>query len=224
MVLSDGIPEVGDPVPPLPLGEVPAHPPLGGVDGCWVSRTGYSGELGYEVFCPAEGAERLWRALLDAGAHMGIRPYGLTAVESLRIESGLIFLGYDYFQGVTSPFHMNLDRMIKLDKKEFVGRDALRAEHDAGITHRMVTLVIGGEEAPDYNSPVVRNGRHVGKLTSPSAGRSPTVDRLIGMACIEAELAQAGTQVDVTMADGRLVPAIVDRYPIYDPEKARPRG
>ena len=158
------------------------------------------------------------------GAHMGIRPYGLAAVESLRIESGLIFLGYDYFQGVTSPFHMNLDRMIKLDKEKFVGRKALRAEAEAGITHRMVTLVIGGEEAPDYNSPVVRGGRHVGKLTSPSAGRSPTVDRLIGMACIEAELAQHGTQVEVTMADGRLVPAIVDRYPIYDTGKERPRG
>ncbi len=88
----------------------------------------------------------------------------------------------------------------------------------------MVTLVLGGEEAPDYNSPVVRGGRHVGKLTSPSAGRSPTVDRLIGMACIETELAQAGTQVEVTMPDGRLVPAIVDRYPIYDPDKTRPRS
>jgi aminomethyltransferase len=201
------------------------HPiTVGGVEGCWVSRTGYSGEVGFEVFCPADGAESLWRALLDAGAHMGIRPYGLAAVESLRIESGLIFLGYDYFQGVTSPFHMNLDRMIKLDKEKFVGRKALRAEAEAGVTHRMVTLVIGGEEPPDYNSPVVRGGRHVGKLTSPSAGRSPTVDRLIGMACIEAELAQHGTQVDVTMADGRLVPAIVDRYPIYDTEKTRPRG
>jgi aminomethyltransferase len=201
------------------------HPiAVGGVDGCWVSRTGYSGELGYEVFCPAEGAETLWRALLDAGAHMGIRPYGLAAVESLRIESGLIFLGYDYFQGVTSPFHMNLDRMIKLDKAEFVGRAALAAEAEAGVTHRMVTLVIGGEEAPDYGSPVVRGGRHVGKLTSPSAGRSPTVDRLIGMACIETELAELGTQVEVTMADGRLVPAIVERYPIYDPQKERPRG
>jgi aminomethyltransferase len=201
------------------------HPiTVGGVEGCWVSRTGYSGEIGYEVFCPVEGAETLWRSLLDAGAHMGIRPYGLAAVESLRIESGLIFLGYDYFQGVTSPFHMNLDRMIKLDKEKFVGRKALRAEAEAGITHRMVTLVLGGEEAPDYNAPVVRGGRHVGKLTSPSAGRSPTVDRLIGMASIETELAQHGTQVEVTMADGRLVPAIVDRYPIYDPEKARPRG
>ena len=112
---------------------------------------------------------------------MGIRPYGLAAVESLRIESGLIFLGYDYFPGVTSPFHMSLDRMIKLDKGDFHGKQALQAEADAGITHRMVTLVVAGEEAPDYGAPVYSNGRGVGKLTSPSAGRSPTVDKVIGM-------------------------------------------
>ena len=66
---------------------IPQPITVGGVEGCWVSRTGYSGEIGYEVFCPAEGAESLWRALLDAGAHMGIRPYGLAAVETLRIEA-----------------------------------------------------------------------------------------------------------------------------------------
>ena len=70
----------------------------------------------------------------------------------------------------------------------------------------------------------MRNGRHVGKLTSPSAGRSPTVDRLIAMACIETELAVPQTQVEVVMADGRAVPAIVDSFPIYDPEKTRPRS
>jgi glycine cleavage system aminomethyltransferase T len=88
----------------------------------------------------------------------------------------------------------------------------------------MVTLVIAGEEAPDYGSPVTRLGREVGKLTSPSAGRSPTVERVIGMACIEAELAEVGTSLEVTLPDGRTVPALVETYPIYDPEKKRPRA
>ena len=144
-------------------------------------------------------------------------------MESLRIESGLIFIGYDYFPAYTSPFHMNLDRMIKLDKPDFLGKDALVAEHAAGITHRMVTLVIAGEEAPDYNTPVYRHGREVGRLLSPSAGRSPTVDRMIGMACIESELTEVGTPLEVALSDGRTVPALVDQYPIYDPEKKRPR-
>jgi aminomethyltransferase len=202
------------------------HPvTVGGVEGCFVSRTGYSGELGFEVFCPPEGAEKLWQALLDQGASVGIRPYGLTAVESLRIEAGLVFIGFDYFPGVTSPYHMNLDRMIKLDKPgDFIGKAALQAEFDAGPTHRMVTLVIAGEESPDYGAPVVSAGRGVGKLLSPSAGRSPTVDKLIGMASIETELTALGTQVEVTMPDGRLVTAVVDAFPIYDPEKTRPRS
>jgi glycine cleavage system T protein len=201
------------------------HPvTVAGCDGCWVSRTGYSGELGYEIYCSPAHAETIWQALLDQGAALGIRPYGLEAVESLRIEAGLIFIGYDYFPGHTSPFHMNLDRTIKLDAGDFVGRDALRAELDAGITHRMVTLSIPGEEAPDYGSPVTRSGREVGKLTSPSAGRSPTVGRVIGMACIEAELTDVGTQVEVTLPDGRILPARVETYPIYDPEKTRPRA
>jgi aminomethyltransferase len=203
---------------------IPRPVRIAGVDGCWLARTGYSGELGYEVYCPPEGAEQLWQALLDQGAGLGIRPYGLAAVESLRIESGLIFIGFDYFPGATSPFHMNLDRLIKLDAGDFYGRDALRAELEAGVTHRLVTLVVHGEEAPDYNTPVIRHGRQIGKLTSPSAGRSPTIDRIIGMACLEQEHTALGTQVEVTLPDGRTAPAVVDVFPIYDPEKRRPRS
>jgi aminomethyltransferase len=197
---------------------------IGGVPGCLVSRTGYSGELGYEIYTSPENAERLWSALLDPGQALGIRPYGLAAVESLRVESGLIFIGFDYFPAHSSPFHMNLERMIKLDKPDFHGKDALVAEHGEGITHGMVTLVIAGEEAPEYNSPVYRHGREVGRLLSPSAGRSPSVDRLIGLACIELELTEVGTPLEVALTDGRMVPALVDRYPIYDPEKTRPRA
>ncbi|MDX6546040.1 MAG: aminomethyltransferase, partial [Gaiellales bacterium] len=203
---------------------IPEPVTICGVDGCWLARTGYSGELGYEVYVPTADAERVWQGLLDQGAAIGIRPYGLAAVESLRIEAGLIFLGYDYFPGVTSPFHVNLDRMVKLDKADFHGKAALAAELEAGITHRMVTLVIAGEDAPDYNTPVYSNGRGVGKLTSPSAGRSPTVDKLIAIACIESQLTELGTQVEVALADGRLVPALVAEYPIYDPSKTRPRS
>ena len=197
---------------------------IGGVEGCYLARTGYSGELGYEIYVPKAGAEALWQALLDEGASRGIRPYGLAAVESLRIESGLIFIGYDYFQGLTSPFHMNLDRTINLETGDFVGKDALVAELAAGITHRLTTLVIAGNEAPDYGADVFVNGRGVGRLTSPSAGRSPSIDRLIGIACLEADIAEPGNRVEVALPDGRLVPAYTDTFPIYDPEKKRPRS
>ncbi len=197
---------------------------IGGIPGCYLARTGYSGELGYELYCAPEHAEALWQGLLDHGASRGIRPYGLAAVESLRIESGLIFIGYDYFQGLTSPFHMNLDRTINLETGDFVGKAALQAELEAGITHRLTSLVIAGDESPDYGADVFVNGRGVGRLLSPSDGRSPTVDRLIGMACLEAEYSEPGSRVEVALADGRLVPAYTDVFPIYDPEKKRPRS
>jgi aminomethyltransferase len=197
---------------------------IGGIAGCYLARTGYSGELGYEIYVPKAGAEALWQELLNEGASRGIRQYGLAAVESLRIESGLIFIGYDYFQGLTSPFHMNLERTINLETGDFVGKQALVDEQAAGITHRLTTLVVAGNEAPDYGADVFVNGRGVGKLLSPSAGRSPSVDRLIGMACIEIELTEPGNRVEVALPDGRLVPAYTDTYPIYDPEKRRPRS
>jgi len=197
---------------------------LGGVPGCYLARTGYSGELGFEIYVPKEHAEALWQALLDHGAARGIRPYGLAAVESLRIEAGLIFIGYDYFQGLTSPFHMNLERTINLETGDFVGKAALQAELAAGITHRLTTLVVAGNEAPDYGADVFVNGRGVGKLLSPSQGRSPSVDRLIGLACLEIELTEPGNRVEVALPDGRLVPAYTDTFPIYDPEKKRPRS
>jgi len=203
---------------------IPEPITIGGVPNCILARTGYSGEIGYEIYVEPQYAERLWQALLDQGASLGVKPYGLAAVESLRIESGLIFIGFDYFPGATSPFHMNLDRTINLETGDFVGKAALQAELDAGVTHRMTTLVIAGEESPDYGAEVFRHGRMVGRVTSPSAGRSPTVDRLIAMACIEADLVEAGTRVDVVLPDGRTVAAATDQYPIYDPEKKRPRS
>jgi aminomethyltransferase len=171
---------------------------IAGIDGCYLARTGYSGELGYEIYVPKGAAEALWQALLDHGASLGIRQYGLAAVESLRIESGLIFIGYDYFPGLTSPFHMNLERTINLETGDFEGKQALVNELAGGITHRLTTLVVAGNEAPDYGADVFVNGRGVGKLLSPSDGRSPSIDRL--------------------------VPAYTDTFPIYDPEKKRPRS
>ena len=119
---------------------------------------------------------------------------------------------------------MNLDRTISLDTGDFLGKQALVDELAAGITHRLTTLVVAGEDAPDYGAEVFVDGRNVGTLLSPSAGSSPSVDLLIGMACIEADLVAAGTRVQVALPDGSLAEATTDAYPIYDPEKKRPRS
>jgi glycine cleavage system aminomethyltransferase T len=192
----------------------PEQAEVGGVP-CWVSRTGYSGELGYELFCSPEGAEQLWDAVVGAGA----RPYGLAAVETLRIESGLLFFGRDYFQHETSPYDVGLDRLVRLDKAEFHGMKALAAEAESP-PNRFVTLVVDGP-VPAYGAAVTRTGERVGTVTSPCA--SPTLGKVIGLTVLRADVARDGETVEVAVEDGR-VPATVAPVPLYDPEKKRPRA
>jgi aminomethyltransferase len=183
---------------------------------CWVSRTGYSGELGYEIFCESDYAEELWGVLTQAGA----KPYGLAAVETLRIESGLIFIGYDYFQHETDPFDVSLDKVIRLDTGDFCGKAAL-AETAKNPPRRMVTLVLEGSEVPEYGAAVTKGGEPAGTLTSPC--ESPTLGNVIGMAVLETRFARKGESVEVALVDGT-APATVGDFPIYDPQKTRPRS
>ena len=193
----------------------PEQVEVGGVP-CWVSRTGYSGELGFELFCSPEGAEQLWEAVVGAGA----RPYGLAAVETIRIESGLIFIGYDYFPGETSPYDMSLDKMIRFDGPDFCGKDALAAEA-AGPPRRLVTLVLDGDDVPEYGAAVTKGGAPVGTLTSPC--ESPTLGKVIGLAVLDSGCAAVGERVEVALGDGT-AQATVATLPVYDPDKARPRA
>jgi aminomethyltransferase len=193
---------------------LPDQVEVGGVP-CWVSRTGYSGELGFELFCQPDDAEQLWDAVVGAGA----KPYGLAAVETIRIESGLIFIGYDYFQGETSPYDMGLDAMIRLDQGDFHGKEALVAEA-ASPPNRFVTLVVDGP-LPEYGAAVTKGGEQVGTLTSPC--ESPTLGKVIGLTVLRSDLAREGEQVEVAV-EGGTAPAIVASLPIYDPGKTRPRS
>jgi aminomethyltransferase len=183
---------------------------------CWVSRTGYSGELGYEIFTDPDYAEELWDTLTGAGA----KPYGLAAVETLRIESGLIFIGYDYFQHETDPFDMSLDKVIRLDKGEFHGKQTL-AETAKSPPRRLVTLALEGSEVPEYGAAVTKDGGAAGTLTSPC--ESPTLGQVIGMAVLETRFAKEGEQVEVALGDDTATATVSD-FPIYDPEKTRPRS
>ena len=183
----------------------------------WVSRTGYSGELGYEIFCDPDYAEELWDTLTGAGA----KPYGLAAVETLRIESGLIFIGYDYFQHETNPFDMSLDKVIRLDTGDFCGKAAL-VETAKTPPRRLTNLELQGDEVPEYGAAVTKDGEPVGTLTSPC--ESPTLGKVIGLAVLDTAQAEKGNQVQVALAGGGVANATVADFPIYDPEKKRPRS
>ena len=117
----------------------------------------------------------LWHAVLEAGRPHGLEPIGLSAIETLRIESGLLFPDIDYFPHQTDPYEVRLDNVIKLDKQtDFVGRDALRAIAAEGTPRLLVTLRIDGDEVPEYGAAVTVDGRDVGIVRSPC--QSPTFD------------------------------------------------
>jgi aminomethyltransferase len=200
---------------------VPEGVTVGGVP-VMLSRTGYSGELGFELYCAPGDAAELWHAIVRAGEPHGLRPIGLSAIETLRIESGLLFPDIDYFPHQTDPFEVRLDNVVKLDKPgDFVGKDALRKIAAEGTARLLTTLRIDGDEVPEYGAAVTLDGRDVGIVRSPC--QSPTFDSVIAMAAIDRELNTPGQRVEVALGDGT-VGAEVAEFPLYDTKKTRPRS
>ena len=201
---------------------VPDGVTVGGVP-VMLSRTGYSGELGFELYCSPGDAAELWHAIVRAGEPHGLRPIGLSAIETLRIESGLLFPDIDYFPHQTDPFEVRLDNVIKLDKPgDFLGKDALRKIAAEGTARLLTTLRIDGDEVPEYGAAVTLDGRDVGIVRSPC--QSPTFDSgVIAMAAIDRELNTLGQRVEVALGEGT-VGADVAEFPLYDTKKTRPRS
>jgi aminomethyltransferase len=194
---------------------------VGGVS-CLLSRTGYSGELGYELYCKPDDAAELWNAVLEAGRPQGMLPIGLSAIETIRIESGLLFPDIDYFPHKTDPYEVRLDKMVKLDKPgDFVGKEALRRIASEGTPRLLTTLRIEGDATPEYGAAVTKDGNEVGIVRSPA--HSPTFGEQIAMAVIDRELDSEGTQVEVALGDGTAT-ATVAAFPLYDTQKSRPRA
>src|SRR5439155_11968976 len=140
--------------------------------------------------------------------------------ETLRIESGLIFIGYDYFQHETDPFDVSLDKVIRLDTGDFNGKRAL-VDTAKSPPRRMVTLAVESEEVPEYGVAVTSDGEPAGTLTSPSL--SPTLGKVIGLAVLETRFAEPGARLEVVVGGGTAA-STVEPLPIYDPEKRRPRS
>jgi aminomethyltransferase len=201
---------------------IPEGVTIGGVP-VMLSRTGYSGELGFELYCKPDDAEALWNAVLEAGRPHGLLPIGLSAIETLRIESGLLFPDIDYFPHQTDPYEVRLDNVVKPDKPgDFVGKDALKRIASEGTPRLLTTLRIEGDEVPEYGAAVTLDGNDVGIVRSPC--QSPTFDvQVIAMAVVDRELNKPGQQVDVALGDGT-VGATVDAFPLYDTNKTRPRS
>ena len=189
-----------------------------------VSRTGYTGELGYEVFCHPSDAPAVWDAIFEAGADHGLVPMGLAALDILRIESGLVFAGYE-FCDQTDPYEAGIGFTVPLKTKEddFIGRDALLKRRD-NPQRRLVGLEVSGGEPAAHGDGVYIGRNQVGVITS--ATLSPILRKNIALCRMAVEHAEIGTAVEVGKLDGheKRIEAAVVRYPFYDPDKTRVRG
>lgn len=193
--------------------------PLASAPRALISRTGYTGELGYELcFAPEYGAD-IWDALLAAGQPHGLQPAGLKAAFSLRMEKGYI-MRFDFMDGVT-PFEAGLGWTVKLAKGDFIAREALARQQAAGVTRKLVSVAMGDETLPVTGCAVWHAGAAVGKITSSAYGH--TVAAPLALALLPAGLAQAGLPLEVEIA-GERHPAQIVRRPIYDPGNKRLRS
>jgi aminomethyltransferase len=188
-----------------------------------VSRTGYTGELGYEVFCHPDDGVAVWDAIWEAGQPHGLKPLGLAALDMIRIEAGLIFAGYE-FDDQVDPFEAGIGFTVKLDSEDdFVGKDALieRSQHPQ---RKLVGLELAGNEIAGHGDEVYVGRQRVGVVTSGT--RSPTLRKNIALCRMSVQYAENGTPVEVGKLDGlqKRIPAQVVGFPFYDPKKERPRS
>jgi aminomethyltransferase len=150
-----------------------------------VSRTGYTGEVGLELYVPAAEAPRVWNTLLEAGEDAGLKPAGLGARDTLRLEAGLCLHGNDISEQ-TNPYEAGLGWLVKLDKGDFVGREALQSIHDDGPSRRLVGFVAAERGIPRHDHVIQSpNGDTIGVVTSGT--QSPVLDAGIGLGYVPNE-------------------------------------
>jgi aminomethyltransferase len=199
---------------------------IGGFDGApvVVSRTGYTGELGYEVFCHPKDALTVFDAIWQAGEPHGLMPFGLEALDMVRIEAGLVFAGYE-FCDQTDPFEAGIGFTVPLTSKneDFIGREAL-VRRQAHPQKKLVGLDMDGDEPVGHGDCVHIGRAQVGVITS--ATRSPILNKTIALARIDVAHCELGTEVEIGKLDGhqKRLPARIVRFPHYDPEKTRVRS
>ena len=210
-----------------------------------ISRTGYTGDLGYEVWVEADQALRVWDALIEAGRIFDIKPAGMLALDVARIEAGLLLIDVDFNSSKKalvaaqrySPFEMGLGRLVHLDKNRFIGQQALIAEKKRGPARMIAGLEIDWTEVERYYEavglppavspiasrvavPVYQNGTQVGKATSTTW--SPVLKKMIALATLKSELTKPGTRVEIEItveAVRHRVAATVVKTPFYNPKQ-----
>jgi aminomethyltransferase len=205
----------------LPLRDIKyyhfTHGSVDGVAGI-VSRTGYTGEDGFEVYAPADRAEQLWNKILEVGqtgTPTGVLPCGLAARNTLRLEAGMALYGND-IDDTTTLLEANLGWICKLDKGDFTGRESLVRQREEGVKRKLAGFEVTDRGIARDHQEVLVNGERVGHVTSGSP--APFLKKNIGLAYVPVEYASAGQEIQVDVR-GRLVGAQIVKTPFYKRQK-----
>ncbi|MBZ5635421.1 MAG: glycine cleavage system aminomethyltransferase GcvT [Acidobacteriia bacterium] len=185
----------------------------GMVDGARVriARTGYTGEDGFEIYVPPGDAPCIWDDILAAGAEFGIKPCGLGARNTLRLEAAMALYDHEIHASIT-PWEANLGWIVKMDKGNFVGREALAHQKDRGVTRRLVGFEMAGRGIGRDGYEVCIDGLGTGWVTS--GGPSPTLNKNIGLCYLPCAHAEAGGPIQI-MVRGQAVDAVTVPIPFY---------
>jgi aminomethyltransferase len=176
-----------------------------------VSRTGYTGEDGFEIFVPPAGAEKMWNALLEAGASRGIKPAGLGARDTLRLEAAMRLCGSEMDEN-TTVLEADLGWIVGWKKEEFLGRDVLVAQKAGSLTRKLVGFEMIDKAIARHGYPVMADGKQVGVVTSGT--QTPFLKKAIGIAMVPVSMSAVGSVLHIDVR-GRLVTARVVPQPFY---------
>jgi len=179
--------------------------------GARIAHTGYTGEDGFEIYIPPAEAVRLWNELLRAGAEFGVKPAGLGARNTLRLEAKMALYGHEIDASI-SPLEADLAWIVKLDKGDFVGRDVLVKQTESGLRRKLVGFEMCGRGIGRDGYEVLLNGVPAGWVTSGSP--SPTLNKNIGLCYLPAEEAQPGKSIQVVVRN-QPVDAVTVETPFY---------
>ena len=178
---------------------------------CILSRTGYTGEDGFEVYCPSDSAREIWRALMEAGRPHGIAAVGLAARDTLRLEACMALYGND-IDDTTTVLEANLGWIVKFKKGEFLGRDVLLRQKKDGIERKLIGFEMQGRAIARHGYDALHDGRVIGRVTSGCP--APFVKKNVGLAYLPVELSEPGTEFQVQVRK-RTEAAVVVPTPFY---------
>lgn len=176
-----------------------------------IAHTGYTGEDGFEIYVPPADAERMWKLVMDAGAEFGIKPCGLGARNTLRLEAKMALYGHEIDASI-SPLEADLGWIVKLDKGEFVGRDALVKQKETGLRRKLIGFEMRGRGIGRDGYEVFLNGAPAGWVTS--GGPAPTLNKNVGLCYLPAEQSVPGTSIQIVIRN-QPVDAVTVETPFY---------